>query len=83
MMDFPKLPCPCCGHLTLLQKCAHEICPVCHWEDDPAQREDRLNAGGANKIALFQARDNFLARGACSEDCLEHVRPPLPNEIPD
>jgi len=26
--------CPCCGYLTLPERGAYDICPVCFWEDD-------------------------------------------------
>lgn len=29
-----KFACPCCGCLTLDERCAYDICPVCFWEDD-------------------------------------------------
>lgn len=29
-----KIACPCCGCLTLDERCAYDICPVCFWEDD-------------------------------------------------
>ena len=29
-----KFTCPCCGYLTLNERGAYDICPVCFWEDD-------------------------------------------------
>lgn len=29
-----KFACPCCGCLTLAERGAYDICPVCFWEDD-------------------------------------------------
>ena len=29
-----KFTCPCCGCLTLNERGAYDICPVCFWEDD-------------------------------------------------
>lgn len=29
-----KLKCFCCGYLTLGERFAYDICPVCFWEDD-------------------------------------------------
>lgn len=50
------LPCPCCGTRTLRVRGAFEICPVCQWEDDPAQARDPQLAGGANGMSLSAAR---------------------------
>ena len=30
-----RYPCECCGSLTLYGRSWFEICPVCHWEDEP------------------------------------------------
>jgi hypothetical protein len=40
----------------LSERDAYEICPVCGWEDDPAQSGDPDLAGGANNDSLNQAR---------------------------
>jgi len=48
--------CPCCGNKTLSEIDAYEICDICGWEDDPAQRKDPHLVGGANRESLFQAR---------------------------
>ncbi|MCQ2396865.1 MAG: hypothetical protein MJ106_04115 [Lentisphaeria bacterium] len=51
-----KAKCPCCGIRVLDTKGKYEICPVCGWEDDPIQAKDHAFAGGANSIALVDAR---------------------------
>ena len=56
------LPCPCCGSRVLRERGAFEICPVCGWEDDPAQSADHGFAGGANELSLDAARKAWQAR---------------------
>lgn len=76
--------CPCCGFLTFesLPPGTYEICPVCYWEDDPVQFEDPLYAGGANRVSLIQARQNFLKLGASSPEFVCDVRSPQDEEKP-
>jgi hypothetical protein len=57
-----RLPCPCCGSNVLQARGAFEICPVCGWEDDPAQSRDPDLAGGANGPSLNNARATWQAR---------------------
>lgn len=74
--------CPCCGYKTLDEEPpgTYAICPVCFWEDDPAQFRDPSYKGGANKEALVEAKRNFKKFGAISDEFLKHVRPPKMNE---
>lgn len=51
--------CPCCGGYLFSEKDAYEICPVCGWEDDPSQRRDASLPGGANRLSLEEAREEF------------------------
>jgi len=77
------LPCPCCGHLTFEElDGSYLICPVCFWEDDPVQNHNPSYAGGANRVSLIQAKENFAKFGAKEERVLKHVRRPLPEETP-
>jgi hypothetical protein len=75
-----RLRCPCCGYHTLLGPLSgsYEICEVCFREDDPAQSEDPEFEGGANKVSLREARENYRAFGASEERFLDNVRPPSP-----
>ncbi|MFN3326555.1 MAG: CPCC family cysteine-rich protein [Bryobacteraceae bacterium] len=77
-------PCPCCGYLTIGEQPpgTFEICAVCGWEDDNVQFEDPNYAGGANKVSLNQARQNFATFGAKSQEAVKWVRKPLPEELP-
>ena len=44
-------PCPSCHNRTLSEQPpgTYEICPVCFWEDDPVQFEDKDYDGGKGK----------------------------------
>lgn len=77
-----KFKCPCCGYYTFEEepKGNYGICPVCFWEDELVLDEDL--AGGANRVSLKQARENFKLFGACTEDMKKNVREPLENEMP-
>ena len=77
-------PCPCCGFLTFDEPPpgTYDICPVCYWEDDPVQFEDPSYPGGANRVSLAQARQNFRDLGAKSTEFVGNVRPPLDDERP-
>lgn len=83
-LDLP-LRCPCCGFRTLATRGDYEICAVCFWEDEGQDEEDAdVVYGGANgDLSLTMARANYRALGASSRRVLPHVRPPLPEEIPD
>ncbi|MBQ5602468.1 MAG: hydrolase [Clostridia bacterium] len=76
-----KYKCPCCGFYTLDIPMEYDICPVCYWEDDPAQRKDETYDGGANKVSLIQARKNYKEFGACEDWLLKFVRQPNPEEL--
>ncbi|WP_417692318.1 CPCC family cysteine-rich protein [Roseibium sp.] len=79
------IACPCCGNLTLGtdgMAADWDICLVCFWENDPDQRKNETLAEGANDVNLKTARENYKAFGACDENAKEHVRDPLPEEVP-
>ena len=63
-------PCPCCGQYTLTGKPpgTYLICRVCGWEDDPVQFDDPDYTGGANRVSLAEARENFRQYGASDPD---------------
>lgn len=82
MKNTKKYKCPCCGYFTLENEPGHfDICPVCFWEDDNIQAADPDYAGGANKISLNNARENFKKFGAAEKQCLDLVRPPTTEEM--
>ncbi|MCG6168921.1 CPCC family cysteine-rich protein [Leptospira sanjuanensis] len=67
--------CPCCGYLTLGEESgSYEICPVCYWENDNVQNDDPSYSGGANKISLQTARENFMKFGAKEKEYITLVR---------
>lgn len=82
--DLP-LRCPCCGCKTLGERGDYEICAVCFWEDDGQDDDDADEVfGGSNgNLSLTVGRANYRAFGASCRQDLQHVRPPLPKEMPD
>jgi hypothetical protein len=83
-MSERRYPCPCCGYLTLPEPPAgtYEICEVCFWEDDGVQFDDPDYEGGANRVSLRQARDNFCQLGVSEARLKPNVRSPRPDELP-
>lgn len=79
-----RYPCPCCGYLTLREPPgSYDIRGVCYWEDDGVQREDPAYRGGANRVSLNEARENFARFGVSEERFKRYVRPPSLDELPD
>lgn len=70
--------CPCCGYCTLseAQPGSYEVCPVCHWMDDPIQFSDVEYVSDTNHVSLRTARENFERVGAASEAVLDDTREP-------
>jgi hypothetical protein len=65
--------CPCCGYKTLDKEApgTDEICNVCFWHDDYVQFQDPDYEGGANRVSLNEAKQNFIKFGVCDERLLE------------
>lgn len=59
-----RFPCPCCGERSLDAPNVHGICPVCDWQDDPAQSQAPDLEGGANTLSLNQARARWAEKNA-------------------
>ncbi len=59
-----------------------DLCPVCFWEDDPAQFDDHNYEGGANIVSLRQGQANFRDFGASEKRFVSMVRPPQGDEMP-
>jgi hypothetical protein len=79
-----RFACPCCGFLTLDEAPTgtFAICKVCFWEDDNIQFGDPDYRGGANRVSLNQARENYLVHAAAEPRVQAHVRSPLHGEQP-
>ncbi|MBP8300793.1 MAG: hypothetical protein KA020_10535 [Planctomycetes bacterium] len=60
------MACPCCRYLTLSERGAWCICPVCFWEDDGQGDADAdVVRGGPNGVlSLTIARASFTSIGA-------------------
>jgi hypothetical protein len=80
LREAPRSRCPCCGYKTLLNATSSDTCNVCRWEDDFVQLHNPEYDGGANKVSLRQARENFAAFGAKDQKSLARVRDPKPGE---
>jgi hypothetical protein len=76
--------CPCCGFLTLHERGAYDICPVCFWEDDGQDDSDADDVrGGPNgSLSLSAARASYQLIGACDPRFSANVRRPRPGELP-
>ena len=83
-MTQKRYPCACCGFITLHERPpgTFEICPVCNWEDDDVQFADPKAQGGANRVSLEEARDNFRTHGAAEPEFRDRVRRPTASEMP-
>lgn len=75
-----KYKCPCCGYYTLDNVGAYEICPVCYWKDDLMQSDKRDYSGGANKVSLNKAIENYIEFKASDKEFERKVRYPLLSE---
>ena len=80
-MSDQKYTCPCCSYNALTEPPgSYDICPLCFWEDDKAQSDDPDFEGGANKVSLRQAQNNFHELGAAEPRFLGRVRRPTKEE---
>ena len=73
----PAWPCPCCGYLVFTEPPgSSDSCPFCFWEDDLVQLLCATSSGGANRVSLHQAQQNFALFGAKEDRSRQHVVPP-------
>jgi len=87
LADLLRVPCPCCGHLTLGAYPTNpagycDVCPVCFWVRNSLQSANPELEGGGNRISLTAARANYREFGASEKMFLGNVRPPRPEEMP-
>ena len=78
-------PCPCCGYRTFSvprEDAIAYICPVCFWENDVFAPGEDQPSDENRGMTLRQGREAFRRLGAVSEEFLQYVREPLPEEIP-
>lgn len=73
--DRDGYPCPCCGYRVFAAAPgSHQVCPVCHWEDNLVQLRFPTMPGAANIVSLRQGQENFAAFGACERRFVDAVR---------
>ncbi|MBN1219928.1 MAG: hypothetical protein JXM69_13445 [Anaerolineae bacterium] len=81
--DLPGwLPCPVCGHLTFEVVGDWDTCPVCGWNSDPVQEAVHDDPTGANGISLNEARQNYRAFGAITQEKLADLDPEEKKKYP-
>ena len=56
-----SLRCACCGNMTVEEE--YDICPVCGWEKDNVQERFIGFRGGANRLCLAEAREEYRLHG--------------------
>ena len=79
-----RIQCPCCGYYTHDEDFyLFEFCDVCKWQYDEVVHKDPDLKGGANKISLNEARENYKKYGVCDLIFLGRGRKPLPEELPE
>ena len=83
IMQKIKYKCPCCGYKTLDEEPpgTFDTCPVCFWEDDELQYDNPYYKGGANRVSLNEAKENFKKYGVSELEFKKYVRSPLEDEI--
>jgi Cysteine-rich CPCC len=72
--------CPCCDYYTLQRRAAHDICPVCYWEDDGQDLGELDRVSSPNHLSLRQARQNFASYGASDQAAVSLVAPEMERE---
>ncbi|MFJ7154156.1 CPCC family cysteine-rich protein [Streptomyces sp. NPDC101118] len=82
-----RRPCPCCGHLVFDAEDGwpgtYGICPVCNWEDDGVRFRWPFLYGGAGRVSLAEAQQNYRTYGACDQRGRTYARPATAEEPPD
>ncbi len=77
-----NLKCPCCENYTIIE--IFDICDVCYWQyDKVAHNRGDEYVGGANKVSLTEARNNYKKFGASEKRFENDVRSPRSDELPE
>lgn len=71
--------CPCCGHKTLPERGAYDLCPVCWWEDDDAP-DDAVSLDGPNGKTLAEGQRLYQRYATSDLTGLNKVRAPSADE---
>ena len=76
-------PCPCCGYITIPNggDALAYICPVCCWEIDLFDTDERQPSDQNHGLSLLQARENYHQYGAVLPRLKQFCRLPFPEEI--
>lgn len=67
--------CPCCGYLTLEERGQYYICPVCYWEDDGSNENEKYS--GVNHMTLREGKKNFRKYNAVTKSLAEKNEPDM------
>lgn len=57
--EAKKYPCPCCGKMTLGNRGEYDICPLCGWEDDGIEEENKYSTCNHMTLAEGQINSNL------------------------
>lgn len=76
--SFGKARCSCCGYFTISN--VADTCPVCYWEENIYQEENKNDEDAPNYISLIKAQINFRLYGAKKEEFKDCTRKPYNNE---
>jgi hypothetical protein len=83
-MSESRYTCACCGYQTLSERPGNwAICHVCFREDDPVQLLDPWYVGGANRLSLAEAQENYATIGASEARLKSNVRGVLAGDTKD
>lgn len=59
-MNYKDTICPVCEEYSFEFPDDYDICPICGWENDGVQREDKDYWGGANDLSVNEAKIVYL-----------------------
>lgn len=66
--------CPVCGEHHFEFPDDYDICPICGWENDGVQRDDKDYWGGANSLSVNEAKTVFfLMQNTATKDKVQQI----------